>query len=181
MKNLLVVIDYQNDFVTGALANEAAVPLESKIDAQVRAALAQGDCVIFTRDTHDENYLQTREGKFLPVPHCVRGTHGWRLYGALAAYEQPGVQPVAVVDKPVFGSTALPAEAQRLCGGAPQRITLCGVVTDICVISNAVLLHSAFPEAEITVRSDLCAGLTPQKHAAALDIMRGLGYNVTEG
>ena len=178
MKELLVVIDYQNDFVTGALGNPAAAALEDGIAARVEETLARGGRVLFTRDTHGEDYLESREGRFLPVPHCVRGTEGWRLYGALAKYEQGVREGVAVVDKPTFGSAALPAEAAALCGGAPDRLEICGVVTDICVVSNAVVLHSAFLNAAVAVLGGLCAAATPEGHERALALLAGMGYEV---
>lgn len=134
--------------------------------------------MLFTRDTHSTGYLHTREGEYLPVPHCIKGTDGWHLYGALAEYEAGSSESVAVADKPTFGSYSLPGEAQALCGGAPDEIHLCGVVTDICVLSNAVMLHSAFLQAGIFIHAGLCAGLTPEGHTKALDIMRGLGYHI---
>ena len=111
-----MVVDYQNDFVTGALANPAAQALEQGIVQKVQAVLAVGGRVLFTRDTHGEDYLSTREGRFLPVPHCVRGTQGWQLYGALHAYEQAAPQEgVAFLDKPTFGAEGLPAAVKALC------------------------------------------------------------------
>ena len=104
MANLLVVVDYQNDFVSGALGFGAAQALEGPIAARVEQALAGDWRVIFTRDTHGPDYLNTREGRFLPVPHCLRGSGGWHLYGSLAAYEASSDPRVAFVDKPTFGS-----------------------------------------------------------------------------
>lgn len=178
MKKLLVVVDYQTDFVTGSLANPAAQALEPGIAARVRAYLEEGQYVLFTRDTHGEDYLTTREGRFLPVPHCVRGTPGWHLYGSLAQYEEGPRAKTAVVDKPVFGSAALPDAVRALCSGEPEHIELCGVVTDICVISNAVVLHSSFLNAAISVQSGLCAAMTPEAHERALDVLAGMGYAV---
>lgn len=178
MKKLLVVVDYQNDFVTGALENPAARKLEDGIAAKVTEYEQSGGYVLFTRDTHPENYLQTREGMFLPVPHCVRGTDGWHLYGKLAAYEN-GVHPnVMVVDKPTFGSAALPGQVLTLCGGAPDEIALCGVVTDICVLSNAIVLHSHFLNAPVTIHRSLCAAATEENHERALSVLAGMGYDI---
>lgn len=178
MRKLLVVIDYQNDFVTGALKNKAAQALEAGISARVERCLADGGRVLFTRDTHGANYLTTREGTFLPVPHCIRGSEGWSLCGSLAQYEQGIHDGVAVVDKPTFGSAALPAEAAALCGGAPDVIEICGVVTDICVISNAVMLHSAFLESRVRILKDLCAGSSPEAHERSLAVLAGMGYEI---
>lgn len=178
MAKLLVVVDYQNDFVSGPLGFERARALEEPIAARVRRALAEDWRVIFTRDTHGPDYLATREGRFLPVPHCLAGSEGWHLYGSLAAYEACPDPRVAFVDKPTFGSAALPGAALALCGGEPERIELCGVVTNICVVSNAILLHSAFLESEIAVLGGLCAAGSEADHENALCLLKGMGYAV---
>ena len=135
MKELPVVIDYQNDFVTGALGNPAAAALEDGIAARVEETLARGGRVLFTRDTHGEDYLERREGRFLPVPHCVRGTEGWRLYGALAKYEQGVREGVAVVEKngkygyiDRTGATVLPPiyEEATACKNGNVKLLSCG-------------------------------------------------------
>ncbi len=177
-KKLLVVVDYQNDFVTGALANSAAEPLEDGIQKEVEKTLGGGGFVLFTRDTHKADYLQTREGKHLPVEHCIKGTNGHKLYGSLAKYEGCANDNLAIVDKPVFGSADLPKKVIDLCNGEPDSITICGVVTDICVISNAIILHSNFLNAHVCVRSDLCAAVTAEGHKNALAVMAGLGFEV---
>ena len=176
MANLLVVVDYQNDFVSGALGFGAAQALEGPIAARVEQALAGDWRVIFTRDTHGPDYLNTREGRFLPVPHCLRGSGGWHLYGSLAAYEASSDPRVAFVDKPTFGSAGLASAAEALCGGEPGRIELCGVVTNICVVSNAILLHSRFLNSEIAVLQILCAAADPADHENALRLLAGMGY-----
>ncbi len=176
MANLLVVVDYQNDFVSGALGFGAAQALEGPIAARVEQALAGDWRVIFTRDTHGPDYLNTREGRFLPVPHCLRGSGGWHLYGSLAAYEASSDPRVAFVDKPTFGSAGLACAAEALCGGEPGRIELCGVVTNICVVSNAILLHSRFLNSEIAVLQNLCAAADPADHENALRLLAGMGY-----
>lgn len=178
MSRLLVVVDYQTDFVTGTLANPAAAALEEGITAQVQAHWEQGGHVLFTRDTHDTAYLQSREGAFLPVPHCVKGTPGWHLHGSLSRYEAQPHPRMALHDKATFGAAQLPDAVLALCGQAPDAIDLCGVVTDICVISNAIVLHSHFLQAEITVLGNLCAAATPEGHARALQVLEGMGYHV---
>ena len=177
-KDILIVIDYQVDFVSGALANPAAETLEAGIEARVREHRQADKPVIFTKDTHLEEYLNTREGKFLPVPHCVRGTEGWGLYGSLSDYEEHVQDGVMIVEKATFGSPALPAAVRLMCGGDPDRIELCGVVTDICVVSNAILLHSEFLNTEIAVNSSLCAAMTPEGHERALTLLAGMGYTI---
>lgn len=178
MKKLLVVVDYQTDFVTGALANPLAAPLEQGIAARVTQHLAEGGAVIFTLDTHPEAYAETREGQFLPAAHCIRGTEGWQLYGALRTYMEGTRDGVMLVEKAAFGSSALPGAAMTLCGGTPEQIDICGVVTDICVISNAIMLHSAFLETPVNILADLCAAMTKEQQENALNILRGMGYGI---
>ena len=178
MKKLLVVVDYQTDFVTGALKNPAAAALEEAIADKVERHLAEDGAVIFTLDTHPENYLETREGRFLPAPHCIRGTDGWMLYGRLREYQDVVRDNVYFVEKPTSGAAALPGAALAACGGEPASIELCGVVTNICVLSNAVLLHSHFLNCPITVHGELCAAADEEAHKAALGLLAGLGIGV---
>lgn len=181
MSKLLCVVDYQVDFVSGALGFEAACALEVPLAERVKQALADGWQVLFTRDTHGADYLTSREGRFLPLPHCLKGSEGWHLYGRLAEYEQAVLPGVAFLDKPTFGAEGLPAAVRALCGGEPEEIEVCGVVTNICVVSNAIVLHSAFLNADITVRSDLCAAGDPADHENALRLLKGMGYRIAEG
>ncbi len=178
MNKILIVVDYQNDFVSGALGFEQAAALEGPIARRVEKALADGWKVIFTRDTHGEDYLNTREGRFLPVPHCLKGSEGWHLYGALSAYETGSDPRIAFVDKPTFGSAELPAAVRALCGGEPEEIELCGVVTSICVVSNAVVLHTAFLESVLSINGALCAAVNPADHENTLKLLGGMGYNL---
>ena len=176
MERYLFVIDYQNDFVDGALGFPGAEKLDGKIAEKVRAY--GKDHVLFTRDTHFDNYLETREGKNLPVVHCVKGTPGWALEPEIASARTPDMP---LIEKPTFGSTALAHLAARQAktpGGAGMVVELCGVCTDICVVSNALLLKAALPEADLVVDSHLCAGVTPEKHAVALETMRSCQIDV---
>lgn len=173
MKKVLIVIDYQNDFVCGALGFDAAARLENGIVALTAQALAEGTRVLFTRDTHTADYLSTREGRFLPVTHCIESSEGWHLYGALRRYEDDA--RVTIVNKPGFGSMTLPNVLQAQ--GTPDEIILCGVVTNICVLSNAVILQNSFANAKITVKKDLCAA-PGSAHEQALTLLRGLGITV---
>ena len=166
MQEILVVVDMQNDFVTGPLGTPEARAILPKVAEKVKNFPGR---VLFTRDTHEENYLESREGKALPVPHCIRGTRGWEICPELETLrkEEP-------VDKPTFGSTGL-GEVLRAAdqyGEKIGKITLVGVCTDICVISNALLLRAFLPEAEIAVDAACCAGVTPESHQTALRAMK---------
>ena len=181
MSKLLCVVDYQVDFVSGALGFEAARALEAPLADRVEKALADGWKVLFTRDTHNADYMDSREGRFLPLPHCLKNSEGWHLYGRLAEYERSPSAGVAFLDKPTFGAEGLPAAVRALCGGEPEEIEVCGVVTNICVVSNAIVLHSAFLNAAVAVRADLCAAGDPADHENALRLLKGMGYAVVEG
>lgn len=178
MQKVLVVVDYQNDFVSGALGFEKAAALEKPIADRVKKALDEGWKVLFTRDTHDSDYLDSREGRFLPVPHCIKGSYGWNLYGSLYEYQQKVDERITFVDKPTFGSMELPGVVSRFVGPCPEVIELCGVVTNICVLSNAVMLHSAFLDSEIRIAQDLCAAPDPADHQNTLDLLSGMGYKL---
>ena len=173
MERYLFVIDYQNDFVDGALGFPGAEKLDGKIAEKVRAY--GKDHVLFTRDTHFDNYLETREGRALPVPHCIRGTEGWEIVPQLREYAA-GFAPV---DKPTFGSTALAQMLSAINQGTPvEKITLVGLCTDICVISNALLLKAFLPETDIIVDASCCAGVTPESHKNALAAMKACQITV---
>ena len=168
MKDILIVIDMQKDFTTGALANADAVAIIDGIREKLAGFAGR---VIFTRDTHGENYLSTMEGKNLPVPHCIAGTEGHEIEPMLlsAAKENPNVT-VEIMDKPNFGAGTRLYE-KILEGDMPGKIFFCGTCTDICVVSNALILKSLLPEVPMAVYGSLCAGLTPEKHRSALSVM----------
>lgn len=173
-KKILLVIDVQNDFVDGALGTKEAQAMLPTLLDKVRSF--DGD-IIYTKDTHPENYLETQEGKNLPVPHCIKGTKGWELVPALAELQQKSGSKV--YEKPTFGSVMLAHELhQRYVTGEIASIELVGLCTDICVISNALLLKAAMPELPITIDPDCCAGVTPEKHAAALEVMKSCQIGV---
>ena len=182
MTDLLIVVDMQRDFVSGALGSEAARAIVPGIAARIRRAAREGTRVIFTLDTHGEDYLSTREGRHLPVSHCISGTTGWTLEPDIAAACEQGMTSY---EKPTFGSVELMRDvaawalAERgSADGAGVSIELCGVCTDICVVSNALLIKAALPEADVAVDSALCAGVTPEKHEAALETMRSCQIDV---
>jgi nicotinamidase-related amidase len=164
----LIVIDMQNDFVTGSLANPAAEAIIPFIKAECESG--KYDKIIFTKDTHYDNYLETQEGKYLPVKHCIRRTVGWEVVPKLQGLSDN------TLEKGQFGSTQWMAIAFTL----NDEITLVGTCTDICVISNALILKAFFPETKINVLAKGCAGLTPEKHAAALEVMKSCQINVVE-
>ena len=171
---LLLVIDMQNDFITGALANPEAEAIIEAVAEKIQDFQNEGRPVFFTRDTHGEDYMETQEGKRLPVPHCLRGSDGWQIADRLKAY----ADEEDVLDKPSFGSLQLPEWIEEKLGRAPEEIELCGVCTDICVISNAVILKAAFPETIVTVEGAFCAGVTPESHGNALEAMRACQVNI---
>ncbi len=164
MQNILVVVDMQNDFIDGALGTPEAVAILPRVVERVRGFDGR---VIFTRDTHTSDYLNTLEGKKLPIPHCLQGSYGWELAPALEALRR---EPA--VDKETFGSRALGALLRAADREEPiGKITLAGLCTDICVISNALLLKAFLPEVEIAVDAACCAGVTPERHKTALRAM----------
>ena len=159
MKKTLIVVDMQNDFIDMALGTPEAVAIVPKVKARIQAAVAAGEEILYTRDTHAENYLETPEGKKLPVPHCIRGTKGWEIAEGLYV---PGCR---IIDKPNFG---WPHWREEML----EDVELIGLCTDICVVSNALIIKAQFPEAKVAVDSACCAGVTPESHEAALTTMR---------
>ena len=181
MTDMLIVVDMQRDFVSGPLGSAEARAIVPAVAARIRRAAEEGTQVVFTLDTHDTDYMETREGRFLPVPHCIQGSEGWALEPEIAKECRRGM---ISFEKPTFGSTALMhhvaafAGAKGCVSGSGLRVELCGVCTDICVVSNAMLLKAALPEADLIVDSALCAGVTPEKHEAALETMRSCQIEV---
>ncbi len=164
MKKALIVIDMQNDFIDGVLGTKEALAIVPGVVDRVREASDDPDTkIIFTQDTHAEDYLSTAEGEKLAVPHCIKPQKGWEICSALV----PFAEKAMIIEKPTFGSTSLP-KAVRDC----DELTLVGLCTDICVISNAILLKAFYPEKHIRVESALCAGVTPESHRNALNAMK---------
>lgn len=166
---ILIVVDMQADFIDGALGTPEAAVILPAVRARIALARARGEKVAFTRDTHGVEYLATQEGKRLPVPHCIRGEKGWQIADGLYAAGD------ACFDKPCFGSVAL---AQYVSEEKFAEAELIGVCTDICVISNALLLKAFCPEMRVCVRADCCAGVTPAAHRTALDAMRACQIDI---
>ncbi|WP_312645261.1 isochorismatase family cysteine hydrolase [Hydrogenoanaerobacterium sp.] len=171
-KKLLVVVDYQNDFVDGALGFPKAEQLEDAICAKIDTAHANGDDIVFTLDTHLADYLYTQEGKNLPVTHCVKGTAGWELYGKIKELAVGHPQ----LEKNTFGCKVL--FDYLLTAPTYDEIELAGLVSNICVISNAVIAKTAQPEAAIVVDSNCTACFDPELHEKTLDVMEGLQIKV---
>lgn len=159
MKKTLIVIDMQNDFIDMALGTKEAVAIVPNVKAKIAEYLKNGDEIIFTRDTHSENYLETPEGKKLPVPHCIQGTKGWEIADGLYA------EGAKIIDKPTFGYRDWQNENL-------EDVEIIGLCTDICVVSNALIMKTTFPDANVKVDSSCCAGVTPESHAAALLTMK---------
>ena len=174
MERYLFVIDYQNDFVDGALGFPGAEKLDGKIAEKVRS-YGKGH-VLFTRDTHYDNYLDTREGRKLPVTHCLKGTKGWQVYGetakALAEVEAPGI------DKRVFGMDVTDPATAAVLPERADEIELVGLVSNICVVSNAVVLQSRYPEATITVDAACTDSFDKALHEKVLDVLEGFQVKV---
>ena len=165
-RDLLVVIDMQNDFITGALGTKEAQAIVPKVKAKIEEFVQNGQPVLFTRDTHYEDYMDTQEGFNLPVMHCVEGTEGWEIESSLQ------IEDAMVFDKITFGSPELAAYIQE---AEYDSVTLVGVCTDICVISNAMLIKAFDPEVLVQVDSACCAGVTPESHQNALNAMKQIG------
>ena len=166
MRKLLIVVDMQNDFIDGALGTAEAAAIVPKVVEKICAYEPQN--IYLTRDTHYENYLETQEGRNLPVVHCVKGTDGWQLRAEVAA----AAEGATIIDKPTFGSVELASKLMVERAQEALEIEVVGLCTDICVVSNALLLKAAMPEAPVTVDAACCAGVTPEKHRAALETMK---------
>ncbi|MBQ3007489.1 MAG: cysteine hydrolase [Clostridia bacterium] len=162
---ILVVVDMQNDFIDGALGTEEAVAILPAVKAKIESFDGR---VLFTRDTHETDYMQTQEGKNLPVEHCIKGTDGWQIRPELDALRKE-----EAIDKPSFGSVALGQllKAYDTYEEKIESITLIGLCTDICVISNAMIIKAYLPETPLFVDAECCAGVTPESHERALDAM----------
>ena len=180
MKELLVVVDMQNDFVTGVLGTDEAKAIVPKVCEKIEGW--QGD-IIMTRDTHQDNYMDTAEGKMLPVPHCIQNSDGWQINEDVQkSYSKMNCAGsghfFAMLNKPTFGSVVLSNVASD---EQYDRIVLCGVCTGICVLSNAMLLRAVLPEAEIIVDAACCACVSPESHKTALNAMVPCNIKIING
>lgn len=165
MSKTLIVVDMQNDFIDGSLGTKEAQAIVSNVAKKIKEYQDRGDRIIFTRDTHNEDYLMTSEGKKLPVEHCIYGTHGWQIADGL------DIKYCSHIDKSTFGWRYWDSELDNDDYDG-KKIELIGLDTDICVISNALILKATFPDADITVDASCCAGVTPETHKAALATMK---------
>lgn len=165
MRKILIVIDMQNDFIDGALGTPEAEAIVDNVVAKINSYDTKD--IFATRDTHEENYLETMEGKNLPVEHCIRCTHGWQLNDKIAE----ALGDAVIIDKPTFGSTKLAEMIKEISEKEEIEIELVGLCTDICVVSNALLLKANMPEVKFSVDPTCCAGVTPDSHDKALSTM----------
>lgn len=164
MQDILIVVDMQNDFIDGALGTKEAVAIVPQVKEKIASFSGP---VIFTRDTHPENYMETQEGKNLPVPHCIKGTEGWQIRPELDRLRK--TEPV---DKPGFGSVELGQMLLDMNEKEPiASVTLIGLCTDVCVISNALIIKAFLPEVPVRVDAACCAGISPESHDNALSAM----------
>lgn len=165
---ILIVIDMQNDFITGMLGNPETVSVVDKVVNKINDfhTNEKNGIIIATLDTHFENYLSTQEGKNLPIPHCIQGTDGWNLVDKI---RNSLSEKDVIINKNTFGAIELPDIIRKI--GKADEIQIVGVCTDICVISNAMILKAAFPEVPIKVMANCCAGITPEGHENALNAM----------
>lgn len=159
MKKTLIVVDMQKDFIDGALGTKEAVAIVENVRKKIKQYQANGDEIIFTRDTHQSDYLNTNEGKYLPVEHCIEGTEGWQIWEGLEIPE------AIYINKPTFGY--LNWQDYEL-----ECVELVGLCTDICVVSNALIIKAQHPEIQVSVDASCCAGVTPESHEAALLTMK---------
>ena len=174
MKKILVVVDMQNDFVDGALGTKEAQSIVKNVVEKIKSY----DDIFVTYDTHSENYMQTSEGKKLPVAHCIKGTDGWKLNSEIQ--QALSGKKYTEVEKITFGSVDLPKLISEYAEDEDFSVELVGLCTDICVVSNALILKANFPEKEITVDASCCAGVSPKTHNASLDTMRCCQINIIE-
>lgn len=173
-QRVLVVIDMQNDFITGSLGTKEAQAIVEKVCRKIQDFDGE---VLFTLDTHGPDYLETQEGRLLPVAHCIKGTPGWELEPRVRA-----LCKTTPIEKPTFGSTGLAdvLQAKHIYGGGLDEVVFVGLCTDICVVSNALLVKARLPEVPLTVDASCCAGVTPEAHQHALAVLRSCLINVEE-
>lgn len=176
MKKVLVVVDMQNDFVDGALGTKEACGIVENVVSKIENFEGK---IFVTLDTHQNNYMETSEGKKLPVPHCIRMTNGWLLNEKVR--DALSDKDYKIIEKKTFGSTKLVKKIQKIKKNNDMEIEFVGLCTDICVVSNVLLLKAYFPEVKMTVDAGCCAGVTPASHKAALETMKMCQIDVIGG
>ena len=182
----LIIVDMQNDFINGALGTPEAQAIVPNVIDKLKQHENTNTLILFTKDTHYDNYLETSEGKKLPVPHCIKGTEGWCIQKDIAAEFKVGhyisYSSESIINSRVLKETFGSYDLINLLCKIPEidEIELCGVCTDICVISNAIMIKNCFLNMKVTVDASCCAGVTPEKHAAALEVMRSCQIEVIE-
>ena len=175
MNKILIIIDMQNDFITGSLGTKEARAIVPKVEKKIEEYQERNEMIIFTRDTHKNNYLETSEGIKLPVKHCIYNTKGWKI----GIKSIPG--EYKIIDKMSFGYDQWRNVFDKYFSGylgSHTTVELVGLCTDICVISNAIILKASYPEINIVVDASCCAGSTPEKHKAALEVMKSCQIDV---
>ena len=172
MRKILLVIDMQNDFINGSLGTNEAVKIVDNVINKIKKYPSEN--IFATKDTHETDYLATQEGKYLPVEHCIRGTNGWNINDNI----QNLIPATQIFEKGTFGSVTLAEKLKEIADKEDVEVEVVGICTDICVISNVLLIKAYLPEINITVDSSCCAGVTPAKHNAALETMRSCQINV---
>lgn len=172
MRKILVVVDMQNDFIDGALGTQEALTIVENVKAKIKEYDEQD--IFVTMDTHTPDYLNTQEGRNLPVEHCIKGTEGWLIRSDIAEL----LDGASVYEKPTFGSTRLAKDIAGIAAAEDIEIEIIGLCTDICVVSNALLLKAVMPEVPISVDPACCAGVTPGSHEAALKTMQMCQINI---
>ena len=178
-KKMLVVVDYQNDFVDGTLGFPGAELLDTGIAKKVRKANENGDIVVVTLDTHGKNYLETREGRALPIEHCIRGTHGWELYGETGKVIIEMTENIVTLQKGTFGVS--PADIVAFLNRYEvDEVEFVGLVTNMCVVSNVCCFQAMWPEAQMVVDAALVDSFDKRLHKATLDVLRGMQVKVIE-
>ena len=173
---VLIIVDMQNDFIDGALGTEEAVSIVDHVVKRIKTS--KEELILFTKDTHQNDYLDTAEGKKLPVPHCIEGTDGWQINESIMDAWHHNSNTIKIPEltdntftKPIFGSTDL-VDFLKSRMAEMKEIEILGLCTDICVISNAIMIKNAMPDIRIGINADCCAGVTPQSHAEALNVMK---------
>ena len=169
MSKTLIVVDVQNDFVDGSLGTKEAQAIIPNVKKKIKEYRDRGDQIIFTRDTHPTNYLETYEGKHLPIVHCIKNSIGWQISDKLDFDAENDI----LIDKPTFGYL-------NWKDFDFEEVEICGLCTDICVISNALIIRATYPEIDITVDASCCAGVTPESHKAALETMKMCQIKIVE-